>query len=310
MPAVFTEMKPLVVVTAPGTPAVDVNATPLIGSNVPSDAHSCAVSVAEPYVVTRQDSETFVTRKLYTGCGTIIIAMPLPPAIALRAVTPIVVASKLPPGDVVVSTNAYVAPIESGKGVREVDRVGETDAGIVGVPETEDVVVLESVPDGVSDSETPPAVPDSDGVSDCVGESDGVEESDSVPDNEAPPAVPVTELVFVPDSVLDGVGESDADAVPDGVNVGDIDAVVVSEGDVPKVAEDVTVGDVDRVSVCEVVRERVVVPDAVLDVVGLTDGVVVTDGVTDSDDPADGVCVPDGVGDGDGWTIPAKRNPH
>ena len=100
------------------------------------------------------------------------------------------------------------------------------------------------------------------------------------------------------------------DAVPDGVNVGDIDAVVVSEGDVPKVAEDVTVGDVDRVSVCEVVRERVVVPDAVLDVVGLTDGVVVTDGVTDSDDPADGVCVPDGVGDGDGWTIPAKRNPH
>ena len=50
-------------------------------------------------------------------------------------------------------------------------------------------------------------------------------------------------------------------------------------------------------------HERVVVLDAVLDVVGLTDGVASPDGVTDSDD------LPDGVGDGDDATTPITKKP-
>ena len=199
------------------------------------------------------------------GCGATIMAMLLVVVSAVSAVATVVAASRFPPGDVVVSINAYVEPIERGAGTLDTDGVPDNEAPPA-VPETESVVVPDGVPEGVG-------------------------ESDAVFDSEAPPeVVPDFEPVIVPDGVRELVG--------------DTDAVGVSDGDVPEVADGVTDGEVDRVAVCEVVREFVVVPDVDLDVVGLTDGVTVPEGVADSDDPADGVCVPDGVGDSDDATTP------
>ena len=92
--------------------------------------------------------------------------------------------------------------------------------------------------------------------------------------------------------------------MPDGVNVGDGDPVGVPESDDPTVDDGELDGVIEGVPEGDIVRELVVVPDAVRDVVGDTDDVPVPDGVDESDDPPDGVCVPDGVGDGDGATIP------
>ncbi len=243
----------------------------MIGRSVPSDAHSCAVSVAPPYKVTRHDSDTFVTRKLNMGCGATIMAMLLVVVSAVSAVATTDAASKFPPGDVVVSINAYAEPIERNAGTLDTDGVPDNEAPPA-VPETETVVVPDGVPERVG-------------------------ESDAVFDSEAPPeVVPDFEPVIVPDGVRELVG--------------DTDAVGVSDGDVPDVADGVTDGEVDRVAVCEVVRDFVVVPDVDLDVVGDRDEVTVTDAVDDKDDPPDDVPVPDRVGDGVGWTMPVTRKPH
>ena len=113
------------------------------------------------------------------GCGATIMAMLLVVVSAVSAVAAIVAASNFPPGDVVVSINAYVEPIERGAGTLDADGVPDKEAPPAEVPETEPVVV----PDGVPEGET----------------------------------VDVTDVVTDGDSVLDGndaaVGDPEADDV-------------------------------------------------------------------------------------------------
>ena len=132
----------------------------------------------------------------------------------------------MPPGDVVVSTSRYADPIERGTGVPEFDGVGEADAGIVRVPDTEDVVVLESVPVGeveVVGVAAPVSEPEAPEEGVCVP----VAKFDGVPDGEA-----VRELVVVTDVVRDVVGDTDDVTVRDDVDESDdpADGVCVPDG--------------------------------------------------------------------------------
>ena len=132
----------------------------------------------------------------------------------------------MPPGDVVVSTSRYADPIERGTGVPEFDGVREADAGIVRVPDTEDVVVLESVPVGeveVVGVAAPVLEPEAPEEGVCVP----VAKFDGVPDGEA-----VRELVVVTDAVRDFEGVTDDVTVRDDVDESDdpADGVCVPDG--------------------------------------------------------------------------------
>lgn len=260
-----------------------------VGFSVASAAHRSHAIVVAPPPPPLPAIVMFDSVNPYEGFGritTAAIASGTAPVIVIGYTVVIVTpASRLPPGDAVVSTSTTTELSVCGGALGVGD--GEKD----GVPEPDRVAVRETVLDAVSDGETdgvavtegviagvPLTVGDTDGVGLCDGLNEGVTERVGVPVRDDD-----RESVPLREAVGDGVAARDGDreGVPekDGVRdaVSGVEAVALDVDGRLEVAVDEAIDDEvasAAVAVDESVAEAVVVDAALAPAVALAAGEV------------------------------------